>query len=164
MPEEQYEAGRHEEREFGEQLELLGAEPGVTPFEAVEVQRLAEALDDLDGGTVPDIDPREDPEIASLLSTASQLHESLTEVTQSNAFESYRARSRAYVLHTLEADWAGRQQYAAPRDLRISVFGPRPNRTARRARWAVAGAIAAAAAALGTVFFTAGQASDHTDD
>jgi len=137
------------------------------PFEAAEVQRLADALDALDAGDEPDIDEREDPELASLLSTASLLHDRLDEATETASFESYHARSRAYILHTLESD-----ALTAPSGAGIDDAGTLEHRggapglphIARidehrwfsgftRARWALLSSVAATAAALGLLFF-----------
>ena len=57
-----------------EQYEVDGQLPLMEdPFEAAEVQRLADALEVMDAGGRPDIDPREDPELASFVRAAGML-------------------------------------------------------------------------------------------
>src|SRR5690606_36576772 len=75
----------------------------------MEVLRLAEALEAIEGGRRPDVDPREDPGLSSLLGTADALRVTLSESTERPAFASFHRRSRAAVLHAMEA----RQQGAA---------------------------------------------------
>jgi hypothetical protein len=70
--------------------------------DALAAERLAQALAALEAGADPHVDPREDPELAALLRTAGLLRNGLPDPTESPAFRSYRARSRAYVLHSLE--------------------------------------------------------------
>src|SRR5690349_15014095 len=74
------------------------------PFEAAEVQRLADLLEALDAGEPPAVNGREDPELAALVSTTALLRQHIADATGSASFESYHARSRAYILHTLESD------------------------------------------------------------
>src|SRR5688572_1518513 len=104
--------------------------------DGLEAQRLAEALDAFEGDEVPEQVAREDPELASLLTAASSLRGSLLEATETPSFRSYQARSRAFILHSLE------QQHAA----RVQRRGVIPF-VQRYARWAVGGSVAAAAAA-----------------
>lgn len=100
--------------------------------EDAEARRLADALDLLDGGRDVDIDPREDPELSALLETAMVVRDAAEHSTAATAFNSYRQRSRAYVLHTLE------------RPVRVVVN----RRPPWYQRWSFGAPIAAAAAAV----------------
>jgi hypothetical protein len=128
------------------------------PFEAAEIQRFAESLDLIEAGAEPDLDRREDPELASLVETASLLRQHLADTTETSSFDSYRERSRAYILHTLEAD----QATPTPLEHRGGApEGPRVTRIEEhrrlggisRTRWALMSSVAAAAAVIGLVFF-----------
>lgn len=70
----------------------------------IEAARLAEALSALDAGVEPDIDPREDPELSLLVGLSRAMRDDAAAVTNDHAFRSYRHRSRAFVLHTLESE------------------------------------------------------------
>jgi hypothetical protein len=74
----------------------------VLPFgshdDQLQAERLAELLDALDDGRSPDVDPREDPELASLLQTASRLREADGRV---EAQPAYVRRSRGLLQHRL---------------------------------------------------------------
>jgi hypothetical protein len=107
--------------------------------EGREAQRLAEALDAFEGDEVPEQVAREDPELASLLTAASSLRGSLLEATETPSFRSYQARSRAFILHSLEQQRAAKMQRRG-----VIPF------MQRHAHWAIGGsaAVAAAAAAL----------------
>ncbi len=135
-----------------------GMAPGdMAPLEAAEVQRFADALASVESGADPGIDAREDPELASLMRTAGELRQTIASATQTASFESYSARSRAYVLHTLESDTleSGTVEHrgGAPEGSRIARFGGRQHHRPSGARWAVLSSVAAAAAALGLLFF-----------
>lgn len=71
---------------------------------AIEAARLADALGALERGRTPDVDPREDPELHTLVGIAATLRDGAAAATATPEFESYRARSRAFVLHTLEQE------------------------------------------------------------
>ncbi|MSQ36675.1 MAG: hypothetical protein EXR63_06060 [Dehalococcoidia bacterium] len=111
--------------------------------EAAEAERLAAALAALETGADPHIDPREDPELAALIRTASLVRNGLPDPTDSRAYRSYRARSRAYVLHSLEHPAAAPQH-----EPRGDVLRP------ARWRWRelrIAAPLAAAAAAVAII-------------
>ena len=149
---------------------------GADPFEAAEVQRLASALDVLDTGRDPGIDSREDSELASLVRTVSALREELASATETPSFESYRERSRAYILHTLESDaiqtgttypvYPVEHRGGAPEEPRIARFGEERRQRSNKRRWTALSSIAAAAAALGIVFFAnaGGDGNGGADD
>jgi hypothetical protein len=169
--------GQHEEREelepFGANLfgpipfdeDLLDA----APLDAFEVQRFADSLDHLDAGSQLDLDAREDPELAGLVQTAGLLRQHLADATESSSFESYHARSRAYILHTLEADHAASEPLehrgGAPGDSGILRFEEhRRFGGFSRARWALMSSVAAAAAVLGLVFFVSADQGGAPSD
>jgi len=149
---------------------------GADPFEAAEVQRLASALDVLDTGRDPGIDPREDPDLASLVHTVNALRAELASATETPSFESYRERSRAYILHTLESGaiqtgtaypvYRVEHHGGAPEEPRTARFGEERRQRSDRRRWTALSAIAAAAAALGIVFFAnaGGDGNGGADD
>ena len=73
-------------------------------------ERLSAALDAAEAGRDPDIDPREDPELAALLSTATALRKAWSEAEPATG---YAARSRSLVLATMELR---REQLAGERE------------------------------------------------
>lgn len=76
--------------------------------ELLDAVRLAEALERVDEGQPSGIDPIEDPQLAGLVETAALLRSELRVPTEDHAFQSFRTRSRAAVLHALEQDQAPR--------------------------------------------------------
>lgn len=66
----------------------------------IEAQRFADALLALEVGGTPR--PTADPQLASMIRTVAFLRAGAQTATETAAYRSYRARSRAYVLHTLE--------------------------------------------------------------
>jgi hypothetical protein len=123
----------------------------------VEALRLADALVTLELGGTPDISTAEDPELASLIRTVGFLRADAQEATQTASYLSYHARSRAYVLHTLE------QRAPAPQPMSIETARSLETRRGilshidpflqRHRRWTFATPIAAAAAAAALFFF-----------
>lgn len=75
----------------------------MTDFELVEAERFAQALDAIEALAEPDLDPREDPTLFSLAALAAELYDAEQAATGSPRFESYRERSRTYVLNRLGA-------------------------------------------------------------
>lgn len=116
----------------------------VTRAEEREALRLAEVLDALEGGSPAPISALEDPELVSLVRTAGELRAALDDATQTTSHLSYRARSRAYILHTLETQQV--QHAAAQRQAGLVPF--------MRRRWAVLAPAALAAAIAAFAFFT----------
>jgi hypothetical protein len=81
--------------------------PAEFPFmgltdEEHEAIRLAEALEAIDEGRAPGIDPREDPQLHELLETATLLSELFASSVDQSSFASFRERSRAAVVHRSE--------------------------------------------------------------
>ncbi len=75
----------------------------MTNFELVEAERFSQALDAIEALAEPDLDPREDPTLFSLAALAAELYDTEQTATRSPRFESYRERSRTYVLNRLGA-------------------------------------------------------------
>ena len=89
----------------------------MTDFEMAEAERFAEALDAIEELAEPDLDPREDPTLFSLAALAAELYDAEQAATRSPRFESYRERSRTYVLNRLGARRAAQQvDDSAPRE------------------------------------------------
>jgi len=126
----------------------------VTRAEEREALRLAEVLDALEGGSPAPISALEDPELVSLVRTAGELRAALDDTTQTTSFQSYRARSRAYILHTLEEQQA--QHAIAQRQAGLVPF--------MRRRWAVLAPAALAAAVAAFAFFTPHVGAPTTGD
>ncbi|MFA7297653.1 MAG: hypothetical protein WC211_10805 [Dehalococcoidia bacterium] len=116
------------------------AETALTPAERLEAMRLADVLDALDTGAPTPMSATEDPELASLVQTAGLLRDGMAASTETTSFQSYRARSRAYILHTLEEQHRAAEaaRHAAQRRDGLVPFV--------RRRWAVLAPVAAAAA------------------
>lgn len=124
--------------------ELLDGEV-VSNEELADAERFAEILDLMDAGGGVDLDPREDPTLAALTTVAAQLRDSARDTTSTPRFESYRARSRDYLLGRIERERAAVAASAAP---------PEPAREESRGlfgvpflRWSVLAPVASAAAA-----------------
>lgn len=116
----------------------------VDGVELTDADRFAEVLDRIEAGGGVDLDPREDPTLAALTTVSAQLRDTARESTSTPRFESYRARSRDYLLHRIERE---REALAAP-------ASREPERAHRRGvagipflRWNVLSPIASAAAA-----------------
>lgn len=89
----------------------------MTDFEMVEAERFAQALDAIEALAEPDLDPREDPTLFSLAALAAELYDTEQAATRSPRFESYRERSRTYVLNRLGARRTAQQvDDSAPRE------------------------------------------------
>ncbi|MFN8585326.1 MAG: hypothetical protein U0446_08410 [Dehalococcoidia bacterium] len=139
----------HDDAQEREPLTGPDASIVVTPIEAMEVQRLADSLDRIEAGEHPRL-RSEDAELASLLRTAGRLRIQAEHLTDSSSFDSYHARSRAYILHSLERD-ALEQAGGAPEDPRITPLHVR-TRQWGRTRWAVVSSAVATAAAAAALF------------
>ncbi len=116
----------------------------VDGVELTDADRFAEVLDRIEAGGGVDLDPREDPTLAALTTVSAQLRDTARESTSTPRFESYRARSRDYLLHRIERE---REAQAAP-------ASREPERAPHRGlggipflRWNVLSPIASAAAA-----------------
>ena len=116
----------------------------VDGVELADAERFADVLDRIEAGGGVDLDPREDPTLAALTTVSAQLRDTARESTSTPRFDSYRARSRDYLLHRIERERAAQ---AAP-------ASREPERAERRGvagipflRWNVLTPIASAAAA-----------------
>jgi hypothetical protein len=105
-----------------------------------EAIRLADVLQAMEDGAPAPISALEDPELTSLVQTTELLRRSIADSTDTASFHSYRARSRAYVLHTLE-----QQHRPAAPDRKVVPF--------IRRRWTILAPVAAAAAVASFAFF-----------
>jgi hypothetical protein len=114
------------------------------PSDELQAERLAAALDAVEHGEPTELHALEDPELTSLLSTAAAIRSSLDAATDTPSFHSYQARSRAFILHTLEEQGRDNQP----------VRGVVPFMR-RHGRWFAVAPVAAAAAAA--AFFFAGD-------
>ena len=127
-----------------------------TPEDVAAAERFAGVLDTLEAGGQPDVDALVDAELASLLRTADAVREPGLGATETVAFHSYRARSRAFVLHTLEQQRVAGLAPSYPAATRAGAT----QRTGiidfvvRHRGWTVFAPVAAAAAAAGLVLFT----------
>ncbi len=112
----------------------IAGEHADDPVSLVDALRLADAITQAERDAAVDLDPREDPELAALLATATDLRATVARSTETRAFHSFHQRSRAAVLHALEP-------------------APRHQITIRRSRawFSLAGAAAAAAIAVGII-------------
>lgn len=75
----------------------------VDDAELIDALRLAEALDRVEAGHDSGLDAMEDPELTGLLRAATLLRGELRGAGDGHAYRSFRTRSRAAVLHALEA-------------------------------------------------------------
>ena len=106
--------------------------------EQLDAQRFAAALEAIEEGRDPQIDAREDPELATLLSTASAIGGTWHEATPNAG---YATRSRSLVLHSM-----------TPRAL-VPVVRPAREPFYRRwTRWGVLAPAASAATAAAVTF------------
>lgn len=116
----------------------------VDGVELADAERFADVLDRIEAGGGVDLDPREDPTLAALTTVSAQLRDTARESTSTPRFESYRARSRDYLLHRIERE----------REALATAASREPERVERRGvagipflRWNVLSPIASAAAA-----------------
>ncbi|MDA0302263.1 MAG: hypothetical protein O2822_07025, partial [Chloroflexi bacterium] len=70
--------------------------------DTVDALRLAEVLERVESGRAPGLDPTEDPALSHLLLTAMRVRSELGTINNERAFQSFRTRSRAAILHSLE--------------------------------------------------------------
>ena len=122
----------------------------MTDFEMVEAERFSQALDAIEALAEPDLDPREDPTLFSLAALAAELYDAEQTATRSPRFESYRERSRTYVLNRLGARRTAQQ---------VDDSAPREEKPFFIFRWNVLTPVfsAAAAAVLVLAFVVATQ-------
>ena len=141
----------------------------MTDLELVDAQRLAEAIEQLEAGTDPDLDPREDPSLSALVALAAEIRDVEEIATDGQRYRSYRERSRDHVLRRI-----GRKALA-PETLPATIALPQSPRALvvvaepwqRRIpflHWSYLAPIAsAAAAAVAVLAFIAAQ-PDATGD
>ena len=92
---------------MGEVTPLMGSLAEEQPADAAalaDALRFADALDRAEDSRDADIDPREDPALAGLLTMVSALRGPIAEATDGQSFRSFHHRSRAAILHSLEAE------------------------------------------------------------
>ena len=111
--------------------------PAVDDYEAIEARRLAEAVDALEAGADPGIDPREDPELSAQIKTVSALRELHHEATQQPSFAAYIRRSGAFIKQQLRREHAPQPVAERP----VPFFF----------RWSVLTPVASAAAAAAII-------------
>ena len=116
----------------------LAEEQPVDAAALADALRFADALELAEAGRAVDIDPREDPALAGMLSMVSALRGPIAEATDGQSFRSFHHRSRAAILHSLEAE----RVPAVPAN--VSTFRVR----ASRLWYGLAGTAAAAAIGL----------------
>ena len=75
-------------------------------YEAIEARHLAEALDALEAGADPGIDPREDPELSARIETVRAVRELHLEATRQPSFATYVRRSGAFIQQQLRQERA----------------------------------------------------------
>lgn len=91
-------------RDTGDTGDATEGTPVTDPFEVAQIMRLDEALNRRDRGLPSDLDPREDPELTDLLATAAAVDHVYADAADSRSFHSFHNRSRAAILHALEAE------------------------------------------------------------
>ena len=74
----------------------------MTDLDLVDAERFADALETIEEGGEPDLDPREDPTLTALATLASGIRDAERSATETPRFDSYRTRSRGYLLRSLE--------------------------------------------------------------
>ena len=128
----------------------------MTDIELVDAQRLAEALERLEAGIEPDLDPREDPSLSALVALAAEIRDVEELATDSQRYRSYRPRSRDHVLRRVE-------HATIPRETMPTALVPVVVAEPRRRRvpflhWSYLAPVAsAAAAAVAVLAFIAAQ-------
>jgi len=96
----------HMERETGSTASGLdrALERALDPVEVTEIMRLDAALTAHEAGIDPALDAAEEAEIAALFGTARAIDVAFEATTETRSFQSFHSRSRAAVLHQLEAE------------------------------------------------------------
>ncbi|MDA0815847.1 MAG: hypothetical protein O2924_04695 [Chloroflexi bacterium] len=79
-------------------------ERALDPAEVTEIMRLGAALDAFDAGQDYELDAMEDPELSALFTTARSIDSAFGATTETRSFHSFHQRSRAALLHQLEAE------------------------------------------------------------
>ena len=133
----------------------------MTDIELVDAQRLAEALERLEAGIEPDLDPREDPSLSALVALAAEIRDVEELATDTQRYRSYRPRSRDHVLRRVGREAIPRETLPAeimPTALVPVVVDEPRQRRIRFLHWSYLAPVAsAAAAAVAVLAFIAAQ-------
>ncbi|MFA7249343.1 MAG: hypothetical protein WC273_06870 [Dehalococcoidia bacterium] len=93
--------------------------------DTVDALRLADALERVEAGGSPGLDPTEDPALSHLLVTATRVRAELGAINDEHAFRSFHTRSRAAILHSLEHPASQeRQAQVVPFYRRTRILAP----------------------------------------
>ena len=117
-------------------------------YEAIEARRLAEALDALEAGADPGIDPREDPELSAQIETVRAVRELHLEATRQPSFATYVRRSGAFIQQQLRQE---RAPQPVPRPVTAVAEPVKAGRVHFLFRWSTLAPVTSAAAAAAIV-------------
>ena len=117
-------------------------------YEAIEARHLAEALDALEAGADPGIDPREDPELSARIETVRAVRELHLEATRQPSFATYVRRSGAFIQQQLRQE---RAPQPLPRPATAAAEPVKAGRVHFLFRWSTLAPVASAAAAAAIV-------------
>ena len=117
-------------------------------YEAIEARHLAEALDALEAGADPGIDPREDPELSARIETVRAVRELHLEATRQPSFAAYVRRSGAFIQQQLRQE---RAPQPLPRPATAVAEPVKAGRVHFLFRWSTLAPVASAAAAAAIV-------------
>ena len=117
-------------------------------YEAIEARHLAEALDALEAGADPGIDPREDPELSARIETVRAVRELHLEATRQPSFAAYVRRSGAFIQQQLRQE---RAPQPLPRPATAAAEPVKAGRVHFLFRWSTLAPVASAAAAAAIV-------------
>ena len=121
---------------------------GYEAYEAIEARRLAEALDALEAGADPGIDPREDPELSAQIETVRAVRELHLEATRQPSFATYVRRSGAFIQQQLRQE---RAPQPVPRPVTAVAEPVKAGRVHFLFRWSTLAPVTSAAAAAAIV-------------
>ena len=121
---------------------------GYEAYEAIEARRLAEALDALEAGADPGIDPREDPELSAQIETVRAVRELHLEATRQPSFAAYVRRSGAFIQQQLRQE---RAPQPLPRPATAVAEPVKAGRVHFLLRWSTLAPVTSAAAAAAIV-------------
>ena len=117
-------------------------------YEAIEARHLAEALDALEAGADPGIDPREDPELSAQIETVRAVRELHLEATRQPSFATYVRRSGAFIQQQLRQE---RAPQPLPRPVTAVAEPVKAGRVHFLFRWSTLAPVTSAAAAAAIV-------------
>ena len=121
---------------------------GYEAYEAIEARRLAEALDALEAGADPGIDPREDPALSAQIETVRAVRELHLEATRQPSFATYVRRSGAFIQQQLRQE---RAPQPVPRPVTAVAEPVKAGRVHFLFRWSTLAPVTSAAAAAAIV-------------